>query len=190
MSKLPIDLEQKLLNGDGTEIEGAPTLQEHLALSYDYRKLQNKLNDINATLDYVLTAATYFKPFLISHLQRASKISLEDVVSKLKSGSWAITGAFAVDLINGNIKTKEIKNSIQTIKDFAVFWKENRETFNTSEDLLSAVSITRISEIDKHRFGQLIATAIYAEKALQNFPDEFVSFIDKLNTILTIEADE
>lgn len=191
MSKLPIEVQNtKLLDFEGKELENAPTLQDYLALRYDYEKLQSKMNDIHATIENTLIALDYLKPFLLIHLQRASKISLNDLVKKLKSDSWAISGTVLLDLVNGNIRTKEIKNTLQTVKDFADFWKKNRDIFNNSDDLLNAIDVTRISEIDKHRFAQLIAVAIYLEKSLQTCPEEFTSFIYEFNKVLTIETYE
>ena len=123
----------------------------------------------------------------MERLQKISKVSLKEIAQNLKTDSWAAASNFAMNLVNGKIKTREIKNTVQIIKDFATFWKENRDVFTSQENMQQAIAKTGISEIDKYRYAQLIATAIYVEKSLENFPEEFEEALQEINKILTIE---
>lgn len=181
-------LNVKLLDANGVELPNAPTLQDYLELNYDYKKLQAKIININTTISNVLIAINLFKPFVLERLQKISKVSLKEIAENLKTDSWAAASNFAMNLVNGKIKTREIKNTIQIIKDFAAFWKENRDVFTSQENMQQTLAKTGITEIDKYRFAQLIATAIYVEKSLENFPDEFAVLLQEINEILTTET--
>lgn len=180
-------LNVKLLDANGVELPNAPTLQDYLELNYDYKKLQVKISNINTTISNALIAINLFKPFVLERLQKISKVSLKEIAENLKTDSWAAASNFAMNLVNGKIKTREIKNTIQIIKDFATFWKENRDVFTSQENMQQTLAKTGITEIDKYRFAQLIATAIYVEKSLENFPEEFAVVLQEINEILTTE---